>query len=479
MEFQKILKHIGFITLLALTITCSKSDGSPTPTPEDKSKEITIFHINDAHGSIENFAKIKSIIDAEKASTNVIFVGAGDMFSGNPVVDNHVEKGYPMIDLMNRTGIDIAVLGNHEFDYGESVLKDRMLQAQFNWVCANVSMQGTEVMQPSPYETITMNDVKVVFLGLVETNGKEDDIIPSTHPWKVQNFTFQPYQDVIINYESIKEQTNSDIYVALTHLGEFSDRSVAANYPYFDLIIGGHSHTKTNISVSGTPIYHAGSHLNYLGKISMQIKNKEIESINFELIDLNNVTTNDTNLSTLIASYNEDADLDEVIGYANAYHSKVNLGSFYTDALKTVMDADISFQNPGGVRSDLDEGPITKREIFSIDPFNNGSVTYEMSVQDIKIFLEQTATAVYYSGIVIDQEGQSIVIRDENNQVLPDNIVLKLAINDYIPAVYEAYFSSPTQWPFTTAEALIQFLESGDGIIDYSNKNNYFRFSGN
>ena len=479
MKLQKLTTYIRAFTLAILLVSCSKSSDSTNPIPQEVVKEITIFHINDSHGSIENFAKIRHIIDAEKAESNVIMVAAGDMFSGNPVVDNHDEKGYPMIDLMNKIDTDVAVLGNHEFDYGENVLNARMHQANFNWVCANVSMGNTGVMQPLEYATVVKDDVKVTFLGLVETNGKKDTYIPSTHPWRVQNFSFLPYQDVIVNYDYIKEETDADVYVALTHLGESTDISLANNYPYFDLIIGGHSHTKTNTTVNGIPIMHAGSYLNYMGKIEIEIVDDEIDITSFELIDLNNYPNSDATLDALIANYNESTDLDEVIGYADAYHSKSNLGAFYTHALKTEMEADISFQNPGGVRNDLDEGPITKREIYAIDPFNNGSVTYSMSVGDIKTFLIETRSAIYFSGIKIEQDGQTIDIRNEEGLLLNDDVILKLAINDYIPAVHDAYFSSPTFWPLTTAEVLINYLEQSDGNLDFSGTNRYFRFDAN
>ncbi len=70
------------------------------------------------------------------------------------------------------------------------------------------------------------------------------------HPWRVQNLTFQKYNSVISNYSQIKETEEADLYIALTHLGESTDRNIATNYPYFDLIIGGHSHSKTNITVN-------------------------------------------------------------------------------------------------------------------------------------------------------------------------------------------------------------------------------------
>ena len=130
-------------------------------------------------------------MDAERAVTDVLLVSAGDIFSGNPIVDQHSEKGFPIIDIMNKTGFYISVLGNHEFDYGLSVLNDRIEQAEFEWVCANLDAQSSVLSQPDPYSTLTVGDLKITFLGLVETEGKPTDTIPSTHPWRVADISFQ------------------------------------------------------------------------------------------------------------------------------------------------------------------------------------------------------------------------------------------------------------------------------------------------
>jgi len=261
MKLHKYLLLI--ISLLILNLSCSKDENNSNPTPQNTTKEVTIFHINDQHGKLDNFSKIKYIVDQEKELTNVFVVCSGDIFSGNPVVDNYEKKGFPMIDLMNKVGFDISTIGNHEFDYGEVILKERFQQSNFEWVCANVDMNTTGIPEPSEYKTITKNDIKITFLGLVETNGKENEIIPSTHPWRVKNLTFQKYSTVINNYAQTKEDEGSDLYIALTHLGESSDKSIATNYPYFDMIIGGHSHSITDTTVNNIPIFQAGSNLNY------------------------------------------------------------------------------------------------------------------------------------------------------------------------------------------------------------------------
>ncbi|MBL4904642.1 MAG: metallophosphoesterase, partial [Flavobacteriaceae bacterium] len=141
------MKHFYNILIATILIFCSCSKSNEVidinQETELTTKNLTIFIVNDVHAQIDNFSKVKYIIDKERENTNVIVTSSGDIFSGNPIVDNYPQKGYPVIDLMNKVGFDIVVIGNHEYDYGETNLRDRMLQAEFDWVCANVNMDNS------------------------------------------------------------------------------------------------------------------------------------------------------------------------------------------------------------------------------------------------------------------------------------------------------------------------------------------------
>lgn len=470
------MKTVQTILLLFLLIFfgCSKDVDTPS---KSEPQNITIFFVNDSHGQIDNFAKVKYIVDQEKQTSNVLLVSSGDMFSGNPVVDNYEPKGYPMINLMNETGFDIMALGNHDFDYGPEVLKERIDQSNFTWICANATAESGEYAQPLDYKTLTVDGLKITFLGLLETSGSENLTIPSSHPWRVQNYNFTVAMDIVGNYSNLKEEENADLLIALTHLGATSDYELTANNNFIDLIIGGHSHSLMNTVSNGIPVYQAGAYLHYLGKIDLTIEGRELQNSNFTLIDLDEFTEQDDQIQALIDDYNNWPELYEEIGYSSAYHTKLATGCFYTDALKNYLNADVSFQNTGGVRSVLNEGPITKRTIYEISPFNNGTVIYEMSVAEIKKFLAESGSGFYYSGIIIDKIDREVVLFDESGNHLNDDEVLKVGINDYIPAVHSPYFPEDGEvQPLTAAETIIKYLENTTGNIDYSNCSRYFYY---
>jgi 5'-nucleotidase/UDP-sugar diphosphatase len=472
------LKLLGVLTafvILFVPTSCTQDDDVGKKF-SDNAKYLTIFHVNDMHGELNNFAKIKYIVDAAREETNVLLVSGGDIFSGNPIVDQFSEKGYPIIDVMNKTGFDISVIGNHEFDYGQEILADRMAQAEFQWVCANVNTSSSNLPQPNPYFTITVGDVTLTALGLVETNGKPDDIIPSTHPWRVTDLSFQRFEDVVGQYANLKDQEDADVLLALTHIGRGSDIFLANNFTFLDLIIGGHSNNLTTGAENGIPTLMAGKSLSHLGRVDLTIENKKIVKYESTLIDLEAYTNRDEELADVINAYNDAPEFDEVVGTATAFHDRNALGCFYTTALKEYMQVDLSFQNSGGIRANINEGAVTTLDIYNMDPFNNGSVIFTMSAGEIKDFFIETGAGLHVSGISMERDGNEIIMRYENGGIIEDQTELTIGINDYIPAVNDSYFSlSDAEIKgYTTAEALIGYLTTINSTMDYDGCNHYF-----
>jgi len=275
------------------------------------------------------------------------------------------------------------------------------------------------------------------------------------------------------------------LFIALTHIGhngqsgQLGDFQLAQQFPYFDLIIGGHSSQFIDTIVNNIPIFQAGKYLDYLGKIELSVSNKKVEGINYELINLNTYPDYDAELQANIDEYNNYmADvLNEVIGFSQIYHDKYQVGCFYTDALREYLEVDVTFQNSGGIRSDLNEGDITVGEIYEIDPFNNGTIIFNMSVSEIKNFFIGTQSWFCYSGIQIEQIGNDIQISDSYGSILPDNTTLTIGINDYIPAVHDSYFpSNGIIQSYTTAETIILYLRHINNLVDYEYCDRYFRY---
>lgn len=459
-----VISSLLFLTLLG----CGPDSGFVGPSQNNET-DLTIFFVNDQHGRINNFAKVKAIVDEAKANGNVLLVSAGDIFAGNPIVDQYSERGFPMIDIMNRTGFDVGVLGNHEFDFGPDVLKDRVDQSQFPWILANMDASGSAVSQPDPYVTLSVGDLRVTFLGLVETNGKEGDIIPSTHPYRVSDLSFQQHEDVVDNFSGLKAQENADVLVALTHLGSEADRALARNAPFFDLIIGGHSHELIDERVNDIPVVQAGSNLQLLGKIALSIEDQTVTKATVSMINLNSALQTDAALEETIASYNDNPSLATVVGQSDFNHQSWDVGCFYTTALREYMGVDFTIQNLGGIRAGINQGPITRFEIFTMDPFNNGSIAFTKTVGEFESFFCDSGERFLFTGINVDDRNNDFQIVDENGVPLSDDQLLTLGVNDYIPAVYDDFFDIEEAdiRDYTTAEAIIGYLRNINSTIDF------------
>ena len=139
---------------------------------------------------------------------------------------------------------------------------------------------------------------------------------------------------------------------------------------------------------------------------------------------------------------------------------------------------DASFQNGGGIRSDIDEGDITTLEIYNMDPFNNGSVVFTLTAKEISDFFVQTNAGLHVSGIEFEEVGQELLILKENGEQYADDELITIGINDYIPAVYDAYFplSKAQIQDLTTAESIIQYLKTINSTVDDDGCNRYFRY---
>ena len=439
-------------------------------------EKVIIFSINDIHSRIENFSKIKPLIDKEKEKGNkVFFVSAGDIFSGNPVVDNYSEKGFPIIDLLNRTGLDISVIGNHEFDYGQNVLSDRISQANFPFVCANFSGGKGELSNVKKFEVINKDGISIAFIGAVETGNFGR--YPLTHPKKVKGLFFTNPIKIFEDYKIISENSDIDLVVALTHLGKSGDEKLLQNFNYIDLVIGGHSNHVYGKKYENGYMIMSGKNLEMISKTTMSVYKGEITDFRFEKIDLSNESLEkDHNLELLIQKYKDNPSLYKRIGYSSVNHTKAETGCFYTEAIREVINVDIVIQNSGGIRGNLKTGVIAPIDIYTIDPFGNGLDNFLITPSELNLFLKKYNKKYYISSKVnIKQKSSGYIEIYRNGRKIDENEKVSLAMNDYISNTFSEYLPEPLfSHQFTTAEYLIKFLNNHIGEkLNFKNCGNF------
>ena len=143
-------------------------------------------------------------------------------------------RGKSTIDVMNAMKFDAMVVGNHEFDFGPKVLKERMAQARFPVLGANV--KGLAALKP--YVVKNLQGVRVAIIGVVTP-----ETPVATHPRNVAGLTFTTPESAVKKYLP-ELKGRADIIVVLSHCGFQADQELAARVPGIDVIVGGHSHTK-------------------------------------------------------------------------------------------------------------------------------------------------------------------------------------------------------------------------------------------
>ncbi len=472
-EMNHYLKAVPALFLFILTFFLLGAVVLPGNASAKKCKnvEVIILHTNDMHSKIDNMGKLAYMADSiRKLHKHVFLFSAGDNFTGNPIVDMYPEKGYPMIDLMNRVGFDLSAIGNHEFDPGQDILNKRRSEARFPFISANIEVVGGILEKIRPYVVMKAGKCRIPVLGLIQVS---ENGMPDSHPSRLVGLDFKPVMETAENYVYLKKKYG--MLIALTHLGVEGDVALAQKYPQFDLVVGGHSHTmmKQPLVENGVMIVQTGSGLRNVGMTTLQIKGGEIADRRFELISLDDVGGTNPVIEEIIHRYNDNEEMNRVVAQAlTPFLTQKELGYMMTDAIVSQFGVDFAFQNSGGIRvHSLPQGNILYKDIFRLDPFGNQVVTYTMTIAEIRSLImnafnrdkkpDLMVSGMNYTallnenGICVDLE-----LRDPSGNLLDPDKRYKVGMNSYIGATYVFDHSDPgTSQYETTAQTLINFLE--------------------
>ncbi|WP_096436793.1 5'-nucleotidase C-terminal domain-containing protein [Alteribacter populi] len=451
MKKQRGYKQV-FTFIMAFFLIFQTAVGALGLTPTAKAAdsdeiELKILHTNDIHSGIDPLGKAAAYIESERESVDhSLFLDAGDIFSGNPVVD--LEFGKPIIEVLNEMQLDALTIGNHEFDYGQEEFQNRVAESDFPWISANTEVvdESIKIQQPEPYVEFDLEGLSVGVLGLTETP-------PSTAPAGIVGLEFHDPIETALEYADKADEV--DVFIALTHHGYTEDRKLAENVDFFDVIIGGHSHTILNSPqvVNGTPITQAGANGSHVGNLSITVNegSRDVTNVEGFLQPTSDLTEVHQPTQDIIDYWNDKMDevLDEVIGYSNTGLSRdgrtvrdAPLGNFWTDAMRDAGDADIALTNNGGIRDSIAPGELTKRDIFTVEPFANEIMLIEMTgeaVQDVIEFsfsrrnsVDLQTSGLHYEILTYDSGNYYEANLTVNGETLDPEATYTVAVADYI-----------------------------------------------
>ena len=429
---------------------------------------VTLLQVNDVYqfapvdggksGGLARVSALRKQILAE--SPHTLFLMAGDTIS--PSVESITYKGRQMIDAWNLSGLDYATLGNHEFDFGPEVLRERMSESNFKWLAANVIDKKTgKTFAGTPDFLIREFDgVKVGIFGLT---------LPETMT------TSRPGPDVEIldpcatasRIVPLIRAAGAQVVIALTHLSMQEDKQLA-RCSGVDVIIGGHEHTLLESMAGRAPIFKMTADAREMGRIDLNISKTtgQLESIDWKVIPVTDQLPSDKQFVVLERKYGSLLrELARRVGRttvelearsAAGRQRETNVGNFIADAFRKATVSDVAIMNGGSIRADavIKPGILTRRDVLSVLPFKNHVVKLELKGVTLRAALEhgvarsaedaEPGRFPQVSGMrfVFDATrppGARITSVMINGKALEDQRTYTLAVTDYVAGGGDGY----------------------------------------
>ncbi|QSQ24267.1 bifunctional metallophosphatase/5'-nucleotidase [Pyxidicoccus parkwayensis] len=394
---------------LAVVLTADRASGAPPSAPAaPASRKVTLLHLADVYqvqpveegrrGGLARVATLRKQV--LKETPDVVMVLGGDTLSPSVesllTVDGKALKGRQMIDAWNALGLDYAVLGNHEFDFGDEALRERIRESHFTWLGANVTdaKTGKVFEGVKAYDVREVGGVKLGLFGVVVAETKK-----TSKPGPDTNFgdACEAARDAVAKLR----EAGATVVVGLTHLPLEEDRALAKCVKV-DAILGGHDHTGAEDRSTGTPIFKVPADAVELGRLTLDVDaaTGTVRKATWKRIPVTRKVPEDKEFNAAMKAYEPlFARLSERVGRTpvaldgrsvEVRTRETNLGSFVADAFRAAAGADVALVNGGALRADsvLPAGVVTRRELHAILPYEDSLVTVEVKGSTLKAALE-------------------------------------------------------------------------------------------
>ncbi|MEV4491735.1 bifunctional metallophosphatase/5'-nucleotidase [Micromonospora coxensis] len=371
----------------------------------------------------------------EEEQERTITVAAGDLIGASPLLSAAFHDE-PTIEALTMAGLDFASVGNHEFDEGANELLriqnggchpvdgcadgTPFAGAGFQYLSANAFKTATGQPLLPPYGIKKVDGVKVGFIGM--TLEGTPQIVSQEG---VAGLTFADEAETANKWARVLRAQGVESIVVLLHEGGQQDSTGGINDckgftgpivdianrmdPAIDVVVSGHTHQAYNCEINGKLVTSASSFGRLVTDIDLKIDRKTGDVLTASANNV--VVTRDVKptraQSDLITHYKtalgpvatkvvgttaEPLDRVQEILFGTA-KGESELGNVIADAQFAATDTEQgalgAFMNPGGVRADLDAGPVTYEEAFTVQPFANNLVTLDLTGAQLYCMLEQ------------------------------------------------------------------------------------------
>ncbi len=434
------------------------------------STKVTFLHTNDLYEISPKrgqggMGQLMTLIMAERAaSPNTITTFGGDLLS--PSVMSGLTKGEQMISLMNAMGVDFAVPGNHEFDFGPEIALKRFGESKFTWLGTNMTDSSGKILAGTKSVMIKkIGEFNIGFFGVITP-----ETTTLSSPGK--GIKFAPVIETAKAAVKELQGMGAHMIVALSHLNIDDDRLLAKSVKGINMILGGHDHEPISIYDRGVLIHKSGSDGHHLGVIeaSLEWKEKRGKKVlqvipQWRMLSTAGITP-DADLQKAIDGYSAklNKELDVVIGTTNVEldsrrssvrGGETTMGNLIAEAQRQSVGADVGLSNGGGIRGDrtYDKGAkLTRKDILSELPFGNVTLLLELSGANLLAALENGVSEVeknagrfpQVAGLRFTYDpkaapGSRVLEVSVNGKALDKAHVYKVATNDYIAGGGDGY----------------------------------------
>lgn len=385
-----------------------------------------IFSTNDTHGRllaaaqswsggrlVGGSAAIAGYLREVRESTRecpVFVVSGGDIMQGTLI--SNLTDGASTIRAFNAIGYDVAAIGNHEFDWGVDVLRQRVDEAQFAMLGANIyeKATGEHPAWVRPWTIVERRGIRVGFIGMTTLSTPT-----SSRPINVVDFEFRSISETLDRYIPEVRAEGVDFVVAVMHEGAFCDsagechgaavEALAATSERFDYAVTGHSHSRVEDTVRGAPVVqsYANSTAFGLGRLDRDAAGV----VTARLVGITQTYADeiepDAEIATLVEGFRAKVAgvADREITVLAAALPKPRRGGFalgrlIADAQRAKTGTQVAMMNNGDIRRPLPAGPVTYETLFELQPFANRLVTLRLSGADLRAAVEH---AIHEDGV--------------------------------------------------------------------------------
>jgi len=375
-------------------------------------QRLTLLHFNDFHGQLESYtdpdtttsiggiarlAAAVAQVRAEEPGRPVLLLFAGDLLQGT--VTSNLFLGVPDVVLFDKLGVDAAVMGNHELDYGQDAFRHLATLARFPFLAANVQTLP-KPLPVKPYLVISKpGGPKVAILGLTTR-----ELTTNTHPRNVGGVRVEDPLAVAHRLTATLHQ-ESDMLIVLSHMGIADDRELAREIPDIDLIVGGHNHNlyAQPVMVGDVAIVQAGERGRWLGRMDLACNRGRMVRAGYRLLSMDAAVPEDPAMAADVGRIAAEAnkDLTREVGLAkvelSARREEIRrgesaFGNWVADLAREVAHADAALFNSGNFRATIPEGPVTLKQVYEAFPFRDELVVGRLSGAHLIEALQRSAS---------------------------------------------------------------------------------------